>query len=76
MLKFSRLPFLLPEPILVSPLGDKVDPGMAAWSLARLSWVGTRMFLVVTMVVRLVILLSDDFLLPLIGTRWLEYPYL
>ena len=49
---------------------------MAAWSLARLSWVGTRMFLVVTMVVRLVILLSDDFLLPLIGTRWSEYPYL
>ena len=68
MLKFSRLPFLLPKLIHVSPLGNKGDPGMAAWSLSRLSWVGTRVFLVGTMMVRLVMSsLWGDFLLPLIG---------
>ena len=41
---------------------------MAAWSLSKLSWVGTRVFLVGTMMVRLVISsLSGDSLLPLIG---------
>ena len=32
VLKFSGLPFFLSKLIQFSPLGDEVDPGMAAWS--------------------------------------------